>query len=85
MNATKTWCVCGQETDNDPWELVEEDLGSREEAESWLRENHSQFQSYSGFYIDAEANDGIADTYYERNPDGSLSMFAGCDKVYFAD
>jgi len=87
MNATRTgtWCVCGQESQNDPWETLADGLDSREAADEWLRENHHRFDSHDGFYVDLEEHDGHADTYFERNPDGSLSRFNGCEMVYFAD
>lgn len=81
----ETWCVCGRESDRDPWEPAVAGLASRDEAERWLRQNHRLHPEYVAWYIDREDNDGTADTYYDRNPDGSLAEYQGSGKVHFAD
>jgi hypothetical protein len=80
-----TWCVCGQESGNDPWEPVEDGFASEDEARDYLRDHHREYPGYTAFYVDREDNDGHAEAYFERLPDGALAEWQGPEKVAFAD
>lgn len=81
-----TWCVAGQETHDDPWELLVTGLPDRDAAEQWLRDrcHDANLRKYTEVYIDPEDNDGHADTYYGRTEDGSVIEYQGSDTVLFA-
>jgi hypothetical protein len=80
--ACDTWCVCGQEPDG-PWEPLETGLPSEEAARDWLRANHGDHPECDGFYIDRESNEGSAESYFDRVPDG-LVEHVGCNRREFA-
>jgi hypothetical protein len=81
-----TWCVCGRESDRDPYEPLAQGLHGRDAAEWWLREHHEDagVRSMTDLYIDRSDNDGHADTCYSRRSDGSIVEHQGSGVVEFA-
>jgi hypothetical protein len=80
---TDTWCVCGQEGSNGPWEALASGLKNESAARVWLYKNHRRFPEYRAFYVDREVNDGHVESYLDRLDDGSLVEWYGSKRIVF--
>lgn len=86
------WCVCGRETGR-PWDLIQDGMSDRDAAAEWLAGNHRHHLQYVRWSVDwygrypggAAAGVRPAASYYDRNPDGSLSERRGGQHVHFCD
>ena len=81
------YVVCGQESGDEPWMTIRDDFKTRQDAADWLSSHHriAECEGYTAFYVDRDDNEGQADEYYTRLPDGSLAHDNHGHLTAFAD